>query len=316
MTTNTDHENAELLFNQGTELCEQGNYIEAEAKLKEALEIMPNHEDVMYNLALIYFEQKRYNSAWELVNKINDIDCKYLINELKKTGFENKITENQTKKNVCPQCGFILNEPDWRCPECFFEFEDESSLQHQFEFNEFTMKQSFNCFIPDEPVTRWEQIEVGLTTMGAFRGVWREATANFDEKNLEIFAEDNEGKRIEVNNIPIHEISRIGFEKISLKNQIKAAFIKSLVAGLGMGFVIIVLLISRIGTEQSAIVFAIGFGLLGGEILGLLFSFIPSLIKLKRNLWHLQLFNKDGVAPLIAVDTKEKREVQKILSNA
>ena len=27
----------------------------------------------------------------------------------------------------CPRCGHQLPEPDWRCPKCYFEFEDEKS---------------------------------------------------------------------------------------------------------------------------------------------------------------------------------------------
>ena len=33
---------------------------------------------------------------------------------------ESKHTNDQ--KSVCPKCGYHLKEPDWRCPECYYEF--------------------------------------------------------------------------------------------------------------------------------------------------------------------------------------------------
>ena len=33
-----------------------------------------------------------------------------------------KIEEKESTVVKCPKCGFILEYPEWRCPECFYEF--------------------------------------------------------------------------------------------------------------------------------------------------------------------------------------------------
>lgn len=53
----------------------------------------------------------------ERLKDIKDINIRvYSIN--------NKIEEKESTVVKCPKCGFILDYPDWRCPECFYEFPD------------------------------------------------------------------------------------------------------------------------------------------------------------------------------------------------
>jgi rubrerythrin len=33
-----------------------------------------------------------------------------------------KAAENESVKLKCPRCGYAMEYPDWRCPECFYEF--------------------------------------------------------------------------------------------------------------------------------------------------------------------------------------------------
>jgi len=39
-----------------------------------------------------------------------------------------------SSKNIikCPQCGHIMNEPDWRCPNCYHEFDDYNFDSHKY----------------------------------------------------------------------------------------------------------------------------------------------------------------------------------------
>jgi len=37
---------------------------------------------------------------------------------------EEKKEEQAAAQVKCPKCGHILEFPDWRCPECFYEFPD------------------------------------------------------------------------------------------------------------------------------------------------------------------------------------------------
>jgi len=55
-------------------------------KLEQALKLMPSSEEIMYNLALVDFELKKYQQAWELVNRMKETDCQELIAALKREG--------------------------------------------------------------------------------------------------------------------------------------------------------------------------------------------------------------------------------------
>ncbi|KPJ89818.1 MAG: hypothetical protein AMS17_00395 [Spirochaetes bacterium DG_61] len=35
-----------------------------------------------------------------------------------------KAEEMESRKSRCPRCGHVMEFPDWRCPECFYEFPD------------------------------------------------------------------------------------------------------------------------------------------------------------------------------------------------
>lgn len=84
---------ADSLLDEGVKLYNQKKFREAEIRYKEALKILPSSETLMYNLALVYLEQKKYTLSWELVNKIKDLDCRDIIAELKKSqGIKRKRT--------------------------------------------------------------------------------------------------------------------------------------------------------------------------------------------------------------------------------
>jgi|GEM_PF-4862399 len=97
MTNATNEDKSELLFNEGNQLLEEKNYEEAEKKFKEASVLIPNSSEILYNLALAYFEQQKYDLALEIVNKLKGIDCDELIIELEKVGF--KFTNHQKKRH-------------------------------------------------------------------------------------------------------------------------------------------------------------------------------------------------------------------------
>jgi len=84
----------EILFEQAIKLYEQRDFIEAEKKFKEALEIIPDSEDIMYNLALTYVELKKYDLAKNIVKNIKEIDCKEIYDELNKINGSFKEQEN------------------------------------------------------------------------------------------------------------------------------------------------------------------------------------------------------------------------------
>ena len=75
------------LFEEGTTLYAEKRFDEAENKLKEALDLAPKSEEIMYNLALVYVEKEKYKLALDLVNKIEKINCKEIIKILKNAGY-------------------------------------------------------------------------------------------------------------------------------------------------------------------------------------------------------------------------------------
>ena len=78
--------NTKKYFNEGVALYEKEKFDLAEKKLKIALENDPTSENIKYNLALVYFEQKKYDESLKLIKEIEDsnVDCSELIAELNK----------------------------------------------------------------------------------------------------------------------------------------------------------------------------------------------------------------------------------------
>ena len=75
-----------------------------------------------------YFEQtdtievKRLSE--EEVKKISDRLKTVKDISVKVYSLDEKKAEKESNVVRCPKCGFTLEFPDWRCPECFYEFPD------------------------------------------------------------------------------------------------------------------------------------------------------------------------------------------------
>jgi hypothetical protein len=182
------------------------------------------------------------------------------------------------------------------------------------------MYRLFDCFIPDDVFTPFEKLESAVT-LGTFRGIYRKAWAEVDEKYVKIAVQDSQRNESDVDSIPIQEIKCVQFEKIPVKTQMRATIFKSLITGLVIGVCLSILIFLRVSKPENVslitiIAMVVGLGLLGGQIIALLFSFIPNLIRLKRNLLLLKLCNSEGLYPFIAVRLKTKDEVIEILSKA
>lgn len=68
---------------------------------------------------------------------------------------KNKVTpENKSNKEMkCPKCGYLLPEPDWRCPECYCEFDnydfDTSQLKGVPKVKKLSKKAELSILIKD-----------------------------------------------------------------------------------------------------------------------------------------------------------------------
>lgn len=102
--TKADLEKSELLFSEGVELYEQEKVSEAEEKFIQALEIQPDSEEIMYNLALVYFEQKKYDLSFALADRIQHLDCSELFDALDEAGFQPHYPIPEDIPEVCSSC--------------------------------------------------------------------------------------------------------------------------------------------------------------------------------------------------------------------
>ena len=102
--TKYKQEQSELLFNEGVALYEQEKAAEAEEKFLAALELHPDSEEIMYNLALVYFEQKKYELCWNLAAAIQSLDCTELFEELEKAGFKPSMDIPDSIPDFCAEC--------------------------------------------------------------------------------------------------------------------------------------------------------------------------------------------------------------------
>lgn len=100
---NKDVEIAEYLFDVGIVHYEQKSFSEAESTFKEALKIQPASEDILYNLALVYLEQKKYDLVSEILSKIKSVDCQEIVDELRKA--EKK--RSPSFEDYCPRCVYF-----------------------------------------------------------------------------------------------------------------------------------------------------------------------------------------------------------------
>jgi len=87
-----------------------------------------------------YEEIKEYFKTTDTIKikKLSEEEASNLNNELKEldvtTNVFNPQEKNEKKeasKIKCPKCGYVLDYPEWRCPECYYEFRD-----YKFEYED------------------------------------------------------------------------------------------------------------------------------------------------------------------------------------
>jgi len=102
-----DQDEIDKLFNEGTELFENEEYLLAEAKFQEALSFLPDSQEILYNLVLVFIAQKKIDLATKYVERINFDDRMELLKEIQKV-------ENSLYEDYCPVCK-NYNEADGIC---------------------------------------------------------------------------------------------------------------------------------------------------------------------------------------------------------
>ncbi len=59
------------------------------------------------------------DEAKKLVESLDGIDL-----TVRMYAADEKSKKQETGAVKCPKCGFVLEYPEWRCPECYYEFPD------------------------------------------------------------------------------------------------------------------------------------------------------------------------------------------------
>ena len=170
----------------------------------------------------------------------------------------------------------------------------------------------FLCMIPDRSLTGLEQLRVGATTGGAFRGLFRDALIKFGDGEVVLLgckdAIDG-GDWVVVRKMPIKNIAEVRISPLSIAEQVKAAFARSLVVSGGIALTLFIIVIAKsTGNQGNAqnlgtLVLGVPFG---GLILGLLFSFLPNYCKLDRDLTQILLVTSNSQALWLVVKAAKK----------
>ena len=173
-------------------------------------------------------------------------------------------------------------------------------------------KNSFRCLITDRALTGYEQFAVGITTGGAFRGTFRPAEVSFENGEVVVRAQtDVVAGRSEViaAKMSIKDIIDVRITPIRVGDQVRAAAARALVAGGGFALAIIVIVMfAAIRNRGGSFNFgtALAFALFFGLGIGFLFSFLPNLTKLDKNLLQVVLVTSDNQALVMAIESKKK----------
>jgi tetratricopeptide (TPR) repeat protein len=102
-----EYDQLDVVFNEGTALLENGDYLQAEIKFLEALNLEPDSQDIFYNLTLVYLGQKKLETAWKFAKKTTYKERSQLIKEIKKI-------EGKLFQDFCPICTHF-NENEGLC---------------------------------------------------------------------------------------------------------------------------------------------------------------------------------------------------------
>lgn len=171
----------------------------------------------------------------------------------------------------------------------------------------------FRCLIPDRPLTEWERLEVGVASMGTFRATLRDALAKGNPESLEIEAKDNHGTPVKVASIPWKDVTHFEFTSLSIKSQLANSLVVSMVVGMGIGLMIFLMVCVQIGFSRLADdlgrTLMVGAGILGaGLVLGILFSFVPNLFRLRGDLIQLVLTRTNAATVVLVVESGQHQK--------
>jgi hypothetical protein len=221
------------------------------------------------------------------------------------------------KRQLCPNCGSVNPQSSVKCG-CGYELATVPAKESKPEPE--LPATSFCCSIPDRALTGYEQVAVGMTTGGAFRGMFRPARAFFENAAVVVHAQTDPvagGSEVIAAKIPLKGITEVRFSSVSTNEQVNAALSRGVVVGGGFALVIIVMAMLATARNPSRSVnfgVVIAVAILGGLAIGFFFSFLPSLAELRRDLIQILLMTPDNKALMLFIGTAEKEAVAHMFS--
>jgi hypothetical protein len=180
------------------------------------------------------------------------------------------------------------------CNECIAQIESEEA------------QLSFHCHISDKPISGFEQIQVGLTTMGAFRLLFRPARVRIENDVLQLMATPETGPEVELIRLSLSAIDRITVFPIDVRQQKKVAIAKILSVGGAVGTVLSIAIIAGVNKSPEKIILAVVFGLIGGMVIAALFSLPAIASSVSENLKEMVFHTTDQQALSIALYPHEQ----------
>jgi len=173
---------------------------------------------------------------------------------------------------------------------------------------------AFSCLIPDKPLTRYEQLVVGIGTGGAFRGNFRIAAVDFVDDQLAVKAATDKvagGVTVTVATTATRDITEIRATPIPFGFQMEAVLTRSLVVGGGFALTLLIFAIKGGGGGNSGV--AVLVSILFVFAMGFLFSFLPGYFLAKKDLSEVQFICKDGHALSVALSPLQMEFAKAIL---
>jgi len=130
---------ASTLVDKSVKLIMSGKFTEAEKVLKKAIVINPFNATAHSNMGGVFDRQGRFKEAIPWFEKALDLNphLEGVPQALQKAKDQvNKSKRLERRKNIkgnverifnmkCPQCDYLLQEPEFECPKCHYEFEIE-----------------------------------------------------------------------------------------------------------------------------------------------------------------------------------------------
>ena len=192
---------AKKLFLEGIELYNKKNYFLAEEKFEKALELYPSRISILENLAIVYFENNKYQKCENTLNKLIELgkdsnqifDLKFKtlkkLDEIKK--LQLYIDDNFYSKNLPPKYKIIKN---FLYPSFFQNQDDINKTRKKFSdsLNDLIKENDIELNLDSDTINppifnlsydQYDNLELNKKIVDLYRKIYPELNQCFARKN-------------------------------------------------------------------------------------------------------------------------------------